>query len=104
GMLHDLAMAVVQPYGVLWFIYMLAVFGIVIRVLRELRVPHWAVIPTAAALQMWAPHPDSYALEHFAACFVVFYLGFVMAPLVFRLGARTQDRPALTVAGLLAWA
>ncbi|MDX8481739.1 acyltransferase family protein [Mesorhizobium sp. VK24D] len=104
GMLHDLAMAVVQPYGVLWFIYMLAVFGLVARILRELRVPHWAVIPIAAALQMWAPHPDSYALEQFAAYFVFFYLGFVIAPLVFRLVAWTQDRPAMAVAGLLVWA
>ncbi|TPN81825.1 acyltransferase [Mesorhizobium sp. CU2] len=104
GMLHDLAMAVVEPYGVLWFIYMLAIFGIVIRVLRELRVPHWVVIPLAAALQMWAPKPDSYALEQFAAYFVFFYLGFVMAPLVFRLVAWTQDRSAIAIAGLLAWA
>ena len=104
GMLHDLAMAVVQPYGVLWFIYMLAVFGIVIRLLRELRVPHWIVIPLAAALQMWAPKPDSYALEQFAAYFVFFYLGFVLAPLIFRLVEWTQGRPAIAVAGLLAWA
>ncbi|MEW6631000.1 MAG: acyltransferase family protein, partial [Pseudomonadota bacterium] len=103
-MLHDLAWAVVEPYGVLWFIYMLAVFGIVIRLLRELRAPHWVVIPIAAGLQMWAPRPDSYALEQFAAYFVFFYVGFVIAPLVFRLVAWTQERPALAVAGLLAWA
>jgi uncharacterized membrane protein YcfT len=104
GMLHDLAMAVVQPYGVLWFIYMLAVFGLVARILREVRAPHWAVIAIAAALQMWAPKPDSYAVEQFAAYFVFFYLGFVMAPLIFRLVAWTQERPALAVTGLLAWA
>ncbi|TIV95445.1 MAG: acyltransferase, partial [Mesorhizobium sp.] len=104
GMLHDLAVAVVQPYGVLWFIYMLAVFGIVIRVLREFKVPHWIVILAAAALQMWAPKPDSYALEQFAAYFVFFYLGFVLAPLIFRLVEWTQTRPAVAVAGLLAWA
>jgi uncharacterized membrane protein YcfT len=104
GMLHDLAMAIVQPYGVLWFIYMLAVFGLAARLLRELRVPHWVVIPVAAALQMWAPQSDSYALTQFAAYFVFFYLGFVLAPLIFRLVAWTQERPAIAVAGLLAWA
>jgi len=104
GMLHDLAMAVIQPYGVLWFIYMLAVFGLAARLLRELRVPHWVVIPIAAALQMWAPQSDSYALTQFAAYFVFFYLGFVLAPLIFRLVAWTQERPAIAVAGLLAWA
>jgi len=104
GMLHDLAMAVVQPYGVLWFIYMLAVFGLVAKLLRQFGVPAWIVIPCAAALQMWAPHPDSYAVEQFAAYFVFFYVGFVMAPLVFRLVEWTQPRPMLAVAGLLLWA
>ena len=104
GMLHDLAWAIVEPYGVLWFIYMLAVFGIVIRALRELRVPHWIVIPIAAGLQMWAPRPESYAVEQFAAYFIFFYLGFVMAPLVFRLVEWTQARPAIAVAGLAVWA
>lgn len=104
GMLHDLAMAVVEPYGVLWFIYMLAVFSLVAKLLRQFRVPAWIVIPLAAALQMWAPRPDSYAVEQFAAYFVFFYLGFMMAPLVFRLVEWTQARPALAVAGLLLWA
>ncbi|MBZ9906104.1 acyltransferase family protein [Mesorhizobium sp. BR115XR7A] len=104
GMLHDLAMAVVQPYGVLWFIYMLAVFGLAAKLLRQLAVPAWIVIPIAAGLQMWAPHPDSYAVEQFAAYFVFFYVGFVMAPLVFRLVEWTQARPALTVSGLVLWA
>eukprot|EP01035_Chromulina_nebulosa_P069004 gene69004-94559_t len=104
GMLHDLAMAVVQPYGVLWFIYMLAVFGVVAKLLRQFRVPAWIVIVPAAALQMWAPHPDGYALEQFAAYFVFFYLGFVLAPLIFRLVEWTQPRPMLAVAGLAVWA
>ncbi|RWE33214.1 MAG: acyltransferase [Mesorhizobium sp.] len=104
GMLHDLAMAVVQPYGVLWFIYMLAVFGLAAKLLRQFAVPAWIVIPIAACLQMWAPHPDSYAVEQFAAYFVFFYVGFVMAPLVFRLVEWTQARPALAVAGLALWA
>ncbi|TIT84771.1 MAG: acyltransferase, partial [Mesorhizobium sp.] len=102
--LHDLAMAVVQPYGVLWFIYMLAVFGLAARVLRGLGVPHWIVIAAAAALQMWAPHSQSYALTQFAAYFVFFYLGFVLAPLVFRLVEWTQNRSTIAVAGLAAWA
>ncbi|RWA70597.1 acyltransferase family protein [Mesorhizobium sp.] len=104
GMLHDLAMAVVQPYGVLWFIYMLAVFGLAARVLRELGVPHWIVIAAAAALQIWAPHSQSYALTQFAAYFVFFYLGFVLAPLVFRLVEWTQNHSTIAVAGLAAWA
>ncbi|TSE03196.1 acyltransferase family protein [Mesorhizobium intechi] len=104
GMLHDLVMAVVQPYGVLWFIYMLAVLGLAAKLLRQFRVPAWIVIPIAAGLQMWAPRPDSYAVEQFAAYFVFFYVGFVMAPLVFRLVEWTQPRPMLAVAGLLLWA
>jgi uncharacterized membrane protein YcfT len=53
---------------------------------------------------MWAPRPDSYAVEQFAAYFVFFYLGFLLAPAIFRLVEWTQGRPALAVAGLLVWA
>ncbi|RUU58388.1 acyltransferase, partial [Mesorhizobium sp. M2C.T.Ca.TU.009.01.2.1] len=35
---------------------------------------------------------------------VFFYLGFVLAPLIFRLVEWTQARPAVAVAGLLVWA
>ena len=68
-MLRELALAVVEPYGVLWFIYMLAIFSIAAKLLWQLRVPHWVVVPLAAALQMAHIEVFSYMVTQFAALF-----------------------------------
>lgn len=104
AMLYDVAVSLVEPYGVLWFIYMLAVFGLVAKLLRQFRIPDEVVTLLAAAFQMSALETSSYALTQFAAYFVFFYLGYAMAPFVFRLITWTQRHIALSIAGLLAWA
>jgi uncharacterized membrane protein YcfT len=104
AMLADLAHAVIEPYGVLWFVYMLAVFGLSAKLLWQFGVHHWAVILSAAALQMWAPQTSGYIVTQFAAYFVFFYIGYAMAPAVFSLVEWTQRHTALAAAGLLVWA
>lgn len=100
----DLVWALVQPYGVLWFIYMLAVCGAVAKVLHDIRAPHWAVVIVAAGLQMAGIKTGSYAIDQFAAYFVFFYSGYVLAPQLFRLTdwAVTHAGPALS--GVAIWA
>jgi uncharacterized membrane protein YcfT len=104
AMLRDLAYSAVEPYGVLWFIYMLAAFGLVTRLLWQLQVRHRVVIPLAAALQMWGPQTGSYIVIEFAAYFVFFYLGYALAPGVFRLIEWAQRHVRLAVAALIVWA
>lgn len=99
-----LAWAVIQPYGVLWFIYMLAVFGAVTKLLHDIRAPHWAVLAVAAVLQMAAIHTGSYLVDQFAAYYVFFYAGYVFAPRLFAL-ADWGNRNTLAALGMLAvWA
>src|SRR5688572_29549261 len=38
----DLLWAIVEPYGVLWFIYLLAAFSLVAKLTYDLRMPRWA--------------------------------------------------------------
>jgi len=104
GMVEQLAWAVVEPYGVLWFIYLLAMVGAVTKLLHALRAPVWAVFAVGAILQMATIHTGSYAIDQFAAYFVFFYAGYVMAPLLFRLAGWAGDHLALALAGLLVWA
>lgn len=104
AMLRDIAMSAVEPYGVLWFIYMLAVFGLVAKLLWQLRIPNAVVISLVAALQMLGIEATSYILTQFAAHFVFFYVGYAMAPVVFRLISWTQRHTALSMIGLLVWA
>lgn len=100
----SLAWAVVEPYGVLWFIYMLAVFGLVSKFLHDIKAPQWGVLGVAAVLQMASIHTGSYLVDQFAEYFVYFYAGAVFAPQLFRLADWSADHvmPALGV--LAIWA
>ncbi|WP_346900580.1 acyltransferase family protein [uncultured Roseibium sp.] len=104
AMTHDMAVAVVQPYGVLWFIYMLGVFSLVAKLCRQVRIPHWVVVPVAAALQMMQIESASYVVQQFAAHFIFFYAGYLFAPLVFRLVAWAEAHPLQSLLALAAWA
>jgi uncharacterized membrane protein YcfT len=103
-MLRDLALAIVEPYGVLWFIYMLGVFSIAAKLLWRFRVPHWVVVPVAAVLQMAHIEVVSYVVMQFVSYFVFFYVGYAAAPAVYRLVAWAESHVALSIAGLIVWA
>ena len=103
-MLQALALAAVEPYGVLWFIYMLGIFSIVVKLLWQLRVPHWVVVPVAAGLQMAHVDIASYVATQFSGYFVFFYVGYAGAPAIFRFISWAERQIILSVAGLLIWA
>lgn len=103
-MLRALANALIDPYGVLWFIYMLGIFGLTTKLLWQFRVPSYVVIPLAAGLQMAQIQAPSYVVTQFAGYFVFFYIGFVAAPLIFWLVAWTNRHVALALGGLVIWA
>ncbi|HEV7251806.1 MAG TPA: acyltransferase family protein [Mesorhizobium sp.] len=102
--LREAALALGHPYGVLWFIYMLGVFGLAAKLLWQARAPHWLVIPAAAALQMAGSGTDVHVAEQFARHFVFFYLGYAAAPLIFRFVEWAEDHAPLALFGLAAWA
>ncbi|WP_332687569.1 acyltransferase family protein [Devosia sp.] len=104
GALEQIAWAVIQPYGVLWFIYMLAVVSAATKLLHDLRASAWAVFGIAAILQMAPIHTGSYLIDQFAEYFVFFYAGFVLAPQLFRLADWASDRAAIALVGLAIWA
>ncbi len=104
GAAGSLAWAIVSPYGVLWFIYMLGAMGLVSKLLYQFRVPHWATLLVATALQIAEIHTGSYLIDQFAAYFVYFYAAYAFAPQIFKVADWVADHtmPAL---GLLAvWA
>lgn len=104
GALEQIGSAVVQPYGVLWFIYMLAVVGAVTKLLRDLHAPKWAVFGVAAVLQMLPIHTGSYLVDQFTEYFVFFYAGYVLAPWLFRLAEWALGNAGLALLGLAVWA
>jgi uncharacterized membrane protein YcfT len=95
-----IAWAIVEPYGVLWFIYLLAAFSLVTKVFYDLRAPRWAVWAFGAAFQMAHIQTGSYLVDQFAAYFVYFYSGYVFAPLIFKLVDKALAEKQLALIGL----
>lgn len=100
----SLLLAVVEPYGVLWFIYMLAVFGLTSKLLRASKVPAWAVLAVAALMQMASIQTGSYLVDQFAEYFVYFYAGSVFAPRLFQLADWSANHVAPALGMLITWA
>ena len=104
GALSQMAGAVVEPYGVLWFIYMLAVYSLVVKLLHTLRIPHWAALAAGVALQVWQARTGIGLVDHFAMYFVYFYAGYAFAPQIFRIVESAGRHVLPAVAALACYA
>ncbi len=91
----------IEPFGTLWFIYLLPVFFVVTKLLRRLPAP--ALFATAAALEMLHVATGWTVVDEFCARFVYFYSGYVLAAYVFALSERARRQPALALGGLAIW-
>ena len=76
-----------EPFGTLWFIYLLPIFFVVTKLARSLRVPPMAVWLAAAALEIAHIHTGATVIDEFASRFVYFYTGYLFAPRIFELAA-----------------
>ena len=92
----------IEPFGTLWFIYLLPVFFVVTKLLR--RAPPLAIWTAAAALEMLHVGTGWTVIDEFCARFVYFYSGYLFAAQVFALSDRARVRPALALCGLALWA
>jgi uncharacterized membrane protein YcfT len=90
----------VEPFGPLWFIYLLPVFYVATRLVRNVH-PAVVILLGAAITPL---HTGWSVADHFADCFVFFYTGYIGARHVFRLAgwARANPRPVLWALAL--WA
>lgn len=104
GTLSLLALSVYDPYSILWFIYALAIFGLMAKILWQARVPHIAVFAVAAIASIAPVETPVAVLNYTAEYFVYFYAGYAYAPLIFRLAEKVEARPVLAIAGLALWA
>src|SRR3981189_3454987 len=92
----------VEPFGTLWFIYLLPVFFVVTKAARNM--PPLLIWIVAAALEMAHVATGWTVIDEFCARFVYFYSGYWLADYVFALSNRARSRPALALAGLVLWA
>jgi len=92
----------IEPFGTLWFIYLLPIFFVVTKLTR--RIPPLAIWLAAACLESAHIATGWTAIDEFCARFVYFYSGYLFADYVFALSDRARAHPPLALAGLAAWA
>jgi uncharacterized membrane protein YcfT len=92
----------IEPFGTLWFIYLLPVFFVVTKATR--RAPPLLIWGIAALLEMAHIVTGWTVIDEFGARFVYFYTGYLFADYVFALSDHARARPRLAVAALGLWA
>jgi uncharacterized membrane protein YcfT len=95
--------AFVEPFGTLWFIYLLPIFFVVVKAARSAGIPPLAIWVVAAALEITWIDTGWTVIDEFASRFVYFYTGYIVAQRIFALAAAAQARPVLAAGLLLMW-
>jgi uncharacterized membrane protein YcfT len=93
--------AFVQPFGTLWFIYLLPIFFLVTKLTRPL--PPLLLWFVAAALEIAHVDTGAIVIDEFASRFVYFYSGYLFARAVFAFSDQVTPRAPLALIGLLGW-
>ena len=102
GVITAYLMAFIEPFGTLWFIYLLPFFFLATRFMRE--VPRSLVLTMLAILEILPIHTGWIMIDEFCSRFVYFYAGYALAPQIFRLADWVARHWLAAVAGLLIWA
>jgi uncharacterized membrane protein YcfT len=94
----------IEPFGTLWFIYLLPIFFVTVKLAHRFRVPPLLMWLAAAGLEIAPIEVGSMVIDEFAARFVYFYTGYLMAPRIFALATFVQRQWPAALAGLAIWA
>jgi uncharacterized membrane protein YcfT len=81
----DFALIPLEPFGLLWFIYALAIFFVTMRLARDL--PKIAVIAFALALYLAKINTGWTLPDEFARRFIFFASGVYASPFIFRMAS-----------------
>jgi uncharacterized membrane protein YcfT len=102
AVVHDFLLALVNPFGTLWFIYLLPIFFVFAKLVR--RVPPPVVLGFAAVLEMLRVETGWMVPDEFCARLFYVMLGWYAAGWIFSLAETARTHRAVAVAGLVAWA
>ncbi|MEX2128078.1 MAG: acyltransferase family protein [Xanthobacteraceae bacterium] len=102
GVVKMYLLAYLEPFGTLWFIYLLPVFFVVTKLVR--RVPPLAIFLAAAVLEAAPIETGWTMIDEFASRYVYFFAGYWLAEYFFAFAREAQSRPMLAGLGILLWA
>ena len=91
----------VQPFGTLWFIYLLPVFFVITKLLKN--QPWYVLIGGAALLQIMPVHTGWITLDELASRYVYFVSGYLFAPHIFKFANWAIENMKISLLGLFAW-
>ena len=118
AIIRSLLFTIIQPFGTLWFIYLLPVFFIVTRLFRAFP---WALFAGAVVLQILPINTtailevmtsrlgvisvDNYWLliDEFCSFYVYFLAGYLCAPQIFKLAITAKQNVNLAIVGIAMW-
>jgi uncharacterized membrane protein YcfT len=95
---RQLLWSVIEPFGTLWFIHLLAVFSLVTYFLRGANP--LLLLAAAAMLEMLPIETGSTLIDEFAARYVYFVGGWALAPFILRTARHAADH-AIAAIGLI---
>jgi len=95
-------LALVEPYGTLWFIYMLPVMFLATRLMAK--IPWLLVLGLAALLEIAPIHTGNLLVDEFAARYVYFFAGYALAQPIFKLADWARNNIGSAIAYLGGWA
>lgn len=102
GFIEHLAVSLVEPFSTLWFVYLLAVFSVVTKLLRPVRPG--MLLAAAAILEVLPIETGWFLLDEFCGRYVYFLAGYILAPHIFALADWAARHAWATLAGLALWA
>src|SRR5256884_1103460 len=88
----------IEPFGTLWFIYLLPIFFVVTKLTR--RISPLAIFVVAALLESAHVVTGWTVIDEFCARFVYFFAGYWLASYVFALSDRARGNPAIALVAL----
>ncbi len=92
----------VEPFGTLWFIYLLPIFFVLVKALRKVPPP---IVFFGGVLLLTARIDTGWLLiDEFSSRFVFFYVGYWLSQYIFDFAAEIDAKPIyLIVTGLIFW-
>jgi uncharacterized membrane protein YcfT len=102
AVVHAFLLALVDPFGTLWFIYLLPIFFVFAKLVKDL--PPLIVLAFAAALEMLPVETGWMVPDEFCARLFYVMLGWYAARYVFTIAEWARTHRGLAMVGLAAWA
>ena len=101
AVLGTFAYAFVQPFGTLWFIYLLPVMFVLARVLRG--VHPGVVLAATGMLEVLPVETGSILIDEFCGRTVYFMAGWLLAPRIFAVARWARENAVLATSALATW-